>query len=52
MAKVDTARETKLNRRMIELLSEYGVDRAGIDAAIDIAIDYAEESIVPYLTKA
>lgn len=42
MAKVDTTDIVALQRKMVDLLSEYGVDRAGIDAAIDIAIAYGE----------
>ena len=33
---------TELTREMYELLSEYGVDRAGVDAAISLALDYGE----------
>lgn len=40
---VNTDDVTALNRKMIELLSEYGVDRSGIDAAVDIAIEYGEQ---------
>lgn len=32
----------KLREEMVGLLSEYGVDRAGIDSAIDLAIAYGE----------
>lgn len=32
----------RLEQGMAELLSEYGVNRAGIDAAIDLATEYAE----------
>lgn len=32
----------KLRLAMVELLSEYGVDRAGIDAALDLAIEHGE----------
>lgn len=34
---------TELTRKMAELLSEYGVDRAGIDAAVELALEYGEE---------
>lgn len=42
MAKVEISEIQKLQRAMVDLLSEYGVDRAGIDAAIDVAIEYGE----------
>lgn len=42
MAKVEVSEIQKLQRAMIDLLSEYGIDRAGIDAAIDIAIEHGE----------
>lgn len=32
----------KMKQEMVALLSEYGVDRAGIDSAIDLAIAYGE----------
>lgn len=32
----------ELTRKMAELLSEYGVDRSGIDSAVELALEYGE----------
>lgn len=43
MAKMmDLSTFVKAHRAMVDLLSEYGVDRAGIDAAMDILIEHGE----------
>lgn len=43
MAKMmDLSEYVRVHSAMADLLSEYGVDRAGIDAALDIALEHGE----------
>lgn len=38
----DPTPNQRLSQKLNELLSEYGVDRAGVNAAIDLAAEYGE----------